>query len=126
MTITSRKLNTSNLSANEEALVRCQAALELKDRGDYAGAQKIMSPVWVGLSERPNTEHLYPSVAAEVVLSVGILTCWISNRLQLTENREVAKNLITESISYYESTGDVKKVAAARAELGYCYWWRGD
>ena len=39
--------------------------------------------------------------------------------------QEAAKNLITESIRSYESAGDVKKVAAARVELAYCYWREG-
>jgi tetratricopeptide (TPR) repeat protein len=126
MKITSLAPNVSNRSANEEALLMCQRALELKDRGNYESAQRIMRPLWSGLGERPNVTGLYPSVAAELLLTVGVLTCWIGNRLQLNETQEAAKNLITESITYYESTGDVKKMSAARSELGYCYWWRGE
>jgi tetratricopeptide (TPR) repeat protein len=37
----------------------------------------------------------------------------------------MARDLICESITFYESAGDVKKIAAARAELAYCYWWEG-
>jgi tetratricopeptide (TPR) repeat protein len=33
--------------------------------------------------------------------------------------------MITESITLYESLGDVTKVATARAELAYCYWREG-
>jgi tetratricopeptide (TPR) repeat protein len=124
--ITSPKLDTAHLTANEEALLRCQAAMEQKDRGDYEGAQEVMRPLWKDFGERPNFGGLHPSVTAEVLLSVGILTCWIGNKLQLSETQEVAKNLITESLTYYESAGDMKKVAAARSELAYCYWWKGE
>lgn len=40
--------------------------------------------------------------------------------------QEAAKNLIRESITFYESLKDIKKIAAARAELAYCYWYEGE
>lgn len=125
MTITSPRLRRSHTTANEEALDRCETALELKDKGDYDGALRIMNPLWQRVGERPEIESLHPSVSAEVLLCVGILTCWIGNKYQLIDAQENAKNLITESITYYESAGDVKKVAAARSELAYCYWSKG-
>ncbi len=125
MKITSPKLNTSHLTANEEALLKCQAALELKDRGHFEGAQDIMRPLWNRLGDRPRTENLHPSVTAEVLLSVGILTCWIGSKVQNKNSQEVARNLISESITYYESIADAKMVAVARSELGYCYWCDG-
>lgn len=45
MKITSTILGASHLTANEEALDRCQRALTLKDRGDYDSAQKVMRPL---------------------------------------------------------------------------------
>lgn len=42
MKITSSKLGTSHLSANDEALFRCRNALELKDKGSYEGARGTM------------------------------------------------------------------------------------
>jgi tetratricopeptide (TPR) repeat protein len=125
MRITSRKLNTSHLSANEEALLRCQTALDLKDTGDYSGAQEVMRPIWKRVGERPNTQHLHPSVAAEVLLSVGVLTRWIGSKNRVETAQETAKNLITESIMYYESVRDVKRIALARVELACCYWREG-
>ncbi len=125
MKITSPKLQTSHLTVNEEALVRCQTALELKDRGEYERARESMRPFWQRVGERPNVEELYPSVAAEVLLCVGILTRWIGSRNQFKESQYLARDLISEGISGFESIGDVKKVAAARAELAYCYWREG-
>lgn len=126
MTITSPKLDTSHLTANESALLRCQTALELKDKGEYEGAEAAMHPFWKGLGARPDTQALHPSIAAEVLLTVGILTGWIGSRNDIKWAQESAKNLITESITYYESVGDLKKVAAARAEIAYCYWREGE
>ena len=47
-------------------------------------------------------KELHPSVAAEVLLCAGILTGWVGSRNEIKEAQEVAKNLITESITYYE------------------------
>ncbi len=125
MKITSPKLRTSHLTANEEALLRCQTALELKDKGDFDGARKAMSPLWNRVGERPHLGGLYASVAAEVLLCVGILTGWIGSKEGIENAQEVAKNLISESINFHESVGDTKLVAASRAELAYCYWREG-
>ena len=125
MTITSPKLDTSHLTANDEALLRCQTALELKDKGNYEGSQEVMRPLWRGLGEPPETKGLYASVAAEVLLCVGVLTGWIGGKREIEEAQESAKNLITESITLYESISDVKKIAGARVELAYCYWREG-
>ncbi len=125
MRITSPQLETSHLSRNEEVVLRCQTALELKNAGNYYGAQQAMRPFWMGLGERPATIGLHPSIAAELLLCAGVLTCWIGSKNQSKEVQETAKNLISESITFYESIQDTKKVAAARAELAYCYWYAG-
>ncbi len=125
MKITLPKLQVSHRTANEEALLRCQSALDLKDRGDYEGSRKAMSPLWMRIGERPDIGGLHHSVAAEVLLCVGILTRWIGSRNQIKESQDIARDLISESITSYESAGDLKKVAAARAELAYCYWREG-
>lgn len=119
------KSELSHMTPNERALSRCQKALELKDKGDYTGAQEVMRPLWNRVGERPNTEGLHPSVAAEVLFCSGILTGWIGSRNEIKEANEWARDLLTESITYYESLQDVIRIAAVRAELGYCYWRAG-
>lgn len=125
MRITSPKLDTSHLTTNEDALLRCETALEFKDKGDYVGVHEIMGPLWRRLEDRPEIQGLHPSVAAEVLLCVGILTGWIGSRNKIKEAQEAAKNLITESITYFETVRDSKKIAAARVEIAYCYWREG-
>lgn len=125
MKINSRAFHTSHLTTNEKALVQCEAALALKDKGDYEGARKIMAPLWSCVGEQPNLNGIHPSVAAEVLLTAGILTRWIGSRNRTEGSQELAKNLITDSINYFESIGDVKKVAAARVEIACCYWREG-
>lgn len=125
MKITSPKLDTAHATPNEAALLRCQTALELKDRADYEAVQSVMRPLWKRVGERPHTEGLHSSVEAEVLLCVGILTSWLGARNENKDAQETAKNLISESISFYESVGDSRKIAAARAEIAYCYWREG-
>jgi hypothetical protein len=126
MKIALPKLHTSHSTTNEEALRSCEAALELKDKEDYAGAQDVMRDLWQGIGNRPEISELHPSVAAEVLLCVGILTSWIGSKNQINDAQEIAKNLITESVTYFESVGDVMRIAAARTEIAYCYWRQGE
>lgn len=125
MRTASPKLNASHLTINERALLRCQAALEFKDSGGYDSAQEVMRPLWRRLGDRPETATLQPSVAAEVLFCVGVLTGWIGSRNEIKEADDWARDLLTESITLFESVGDVKKVSEAQSELGYCYWRAG-
>ena len=116
---------THTIINNADASLSCESALELMDRGDYEGAQGALRPLWKGVGERPQVTGLSHSTAAEVLLCVGIVTRWIGTRDRIVESQNLAKDLISESITYYESVGDTTKVAAARAELAYCYWSAG-
>jgi tetratricopeptide (TPR) repeat protein len=115
----------SQLAANEEAIHRCETALGLKDQADVDGALKAMRPLWTYMGERPHTAELDPAATAEVFLTAGILTGWVGSREEHKEAQEEAKNLITESITYFESVGDIESVGAARAGMAYCYWRAG-
>jgi tetratricopeptide (TPR) repeat protein len=84
-----------------------------------------MRHYWSCVSEPPNTGGLDRSVAAEVLLCVGILTGWIGSKNQVSDAQEIAKNLITQSMAYFESTRDSTKVAVAQSEIAYCYWREG-
>lgn len=122
MRTTSPKLDTSHLSVNEEAELRCHTALEQKERGEYDAPLEVMFPLWKGIGHRPNTQGLSDAVAAELFLTAGILTRWIGNRNEIKEADDYARDLITESIRHFEALGDSRKVAEARTELGFCYW----
>ncbi|HKB64840.1 MAG TPA: tetratricopeptide repeat protein [Pyrinomonadaceae bacterium] len=125
MQITSPKTHTSQPLTNDEALLCCNKALELRDKGDADGALDVMQPLWKGLGQRPATAGLHPTVVPDVLLCVGILTGWIGSRNEIKEADGWAKDLITESITIYESAGDLRKVAEARSALAYCYWRAG-
>lgn len=127
MKISSRKLYTSQLTqlTNEAALQKCQSALEKRDRSDYEGARAVMRPLWNRIAERPETNGLHASVAAEVLICVGILTSWIGSKEEIEDAQEVAKNLITEGMTFYESIGDQRRVTAARVEIARRYFREG-
>lgn len=93
MKIALPKLHIPHPITNEDALRQFQLALELKDRESYQGAQNAMRRYWQGVGERPHTGGLHPSVAAEVLLCVGILTGWIGSKNQIKDAQETAKDL---------------------------------
>jgi len=119
------KTDLSHMTANERASFKCQRALELKDKADYTGALEVMRPLWNGVGEYPEIEGLHPTVAAEVLLCAGILTGWLGSKDEIKDANEWARDLLTESITYYESFQDALRIAAVHAELGYCYWRAG-
>ena len=119
------KPDLSHMTPNERAQFICERALELRDKGDYTGAQDVMRPLWNGVGDRPDIEGLRPTVAAEVLFCAGILTSLIGSRDEVKEANEWARDLLTESITYYESLQDGLRIAAVHAELGYCYWRAG-
>jgi tetratricopeptide (TPR) repeat protein len=85
-----------------------------------------MRRFWRHVGERPEIAGLHASVAAEVLLCVGILTGWIGSKTQVDDAQETAKNLISEVINYFTLISDRKKIAAAQVELAYCYWRNGE
>src|SRR5829696_1779596 len=125
MRTTSPKLDTAHLSASAEASLRCQTALDLRDRSEYDAAREVMAPLWSGIGHRPKTEGLHSTVIPEVLLTAGILTGWLGSRNEIKDADDYARDLITESITLYEALGDSKKVAEARTELAVCYWRAG-
>ncbi len=121
----SPKLDASHLSRDEEALSRCEIALEQRDNENPQGALEIMRPLWRGIGTRPDTQNLKPETAANVFLCTGILTGWIGARNQIKDAQESARNLITKSITYYESNNLTREAAEAWSEIAYCYWREG-
>jgi tetratricopeptide (TPR) repeat protein len=84
-----------------------------------------MRPLWRGVGTRPDTQELQPETAADVLFCSGVLTGWIGNSNQIKEAQEIARDLISESITYYQSNNLLSKTAEAHAELAYCYWREG-
>lgn len=125
MRTASPKLDTTDLTANQEAELRCKTALELKDRGEYDAAREALFPLWKGIGSWPDTNGLHQETVPRVLLCAGILSGWLGSLSGIKEADDFARDLITESITLFEALGDTRKVAEARAELGHCYWRAG-
>ena len=125
MKLASPRLEASHLSRDEEALSRCKIALEQRDNETPQGALEIMRPIWRGVGTQPDTQGLQPETAAYVFFCTGTLTGWIGSRHQIKDAQETARNLITKSISYYETHKLKREAAEAQSEIAYCYWREG-
>jgi tetratricopeptide (TPR) repeat protein len=121
-----RQLDNPKLSLSQRAEIRCQLAREYEDKGQYEAARHIMGELWQRIGERPQVEGLEPGTAAELLMRVGVITSWIGNCNQVTGAQETAKNLISESLSIFESLRYPKKIAEAQTELALCYWRIGE
>src|ERR1051325_11424401 len=93
------KLDISHLTLNEQAELRCRTALDLKDRNEYDAARDAMFPIRNGtIASRPNTKGLSDIVAADVLLTTGILTGWLGSRSEIKNADDYARDLISESM----------------------------
>src|SRR5215208_2028333 len=121
-----RELKNQTFSARRSAEQCCELAKQLEEKGEYEAARKVLSAQWRGIGERPKLAGLEPSTAAEVLLRAGTLTGAIGGKDQIAEAQELAKNLITESLTMFQSLSYGKKIAEAQTELALCYWRTGE
>jgi tetratricopeptide (TPR) repeat protein len=84
-----------------------------------------MGELWQRIGEHPKIERLEKSTAAEVLLRVGVITSWIGNCNQITGAQETARNLMTESLTIFQSFNYGKKIAEAQTELAWSYFKDG-
>lgn len=119
------KIDDSTRSQAEQARLRCRLAKELEESGDYEAARSAMGELWQRVGERPQLDGLDRRTAAEVLLRAGSLTGWIGSLRQLAGSQETAKNLISESLTIFETVPDSEKAAEAQTDLAYCYWREG-
>jgi DNA-binding NtrC family response regulator len=120
-----RRIDDPTLSRSERTRLRCQISKELEEAGNYEAARGVMGDLWQRIGERPQVEDLDKQTAAEVLLRAGALTGWIGSTKQIEGVQEIAKNLISESITIFESLGDMTKAAEGQTELAWCYWREG-
>jgi len=121
-----RELINPNLSVGGRAQLCCELARAFEDRGEYEEARQVLSIFWQRIGERPKLEGLDRNTAAEVLMRAGVLTGLIGSQNQITGAQETAKDLISESLTLFESLSRQKKIAEAQAELALCYWRTGE
>src|SRR4051812_28385687 len=102
-----------SLTPNERARLRCQFAKQLEDVGNYEAAREALGELWRGVGYHPVVDELDQAMAAEVILRAGVLTSWIGCMKQAEGSLEIAKDLISESLTLFESLQDILKIAEA-------------
>jgi tetratricopeptide (TPR) repeat protein len=120
-----KQLEDLGLEDEQRVLVRCSLSKRLVLIGDFEGAVEALDDYWLEGGQRPPLAGLSESAKAELLLRVGVLIGWLGSVKQVGQTQERAKNFIGESLSLFESLGDVEKAAEAQTELGYCYWREG-
>jgi tetratricopeptide (TPR) repeat protein len=104
----------------------CALAKEFENQGEYEQAREVLSGLWPRMDQRPRLTGLDQSIAAEVLMRAGALTGWIGSKNQIADAQERSKNLISESLTIFESLSYRKKIAEAQTELALCYWRTGE
>jgi tetratricopeptide (TPR) repeat protein len=120
-----QQMENPALTLNQQVELRCRAARELEDTGDYEAACEMLGEIWQGVGVRPQLEGLAADTSAEALLRVGVLTGWLGHTSQIKDAQERAKNLISESERIFASLAYMKKRLEAQTELAYCYWREG-
>ena len=77
------------------------------------------------IGERPATDQLPVDTQAEVLWRVGALSGWLGSANQIAGAQEFARDLLTESITLFESLDQQDKRAEAMGDLALCYWRSG-
>jgi tetratricopeptide (TPR) repeat protein len=101
-------------------------AREFEDRGEYENARRALTRYWRRIGEHPKVEGLESSTAGEVLLRAGVVTGLIGSKDQISHAQEKAKDLISQSLTLFQSTNYRKKIAEAQTELALCYWRTGE
>ena len=108
-----------------EARRRCEKSRELERAGDYEGARSALGKLWTRIGDRPRLAELSVDTQAEVLWRVGSLSGWFGSANQIAGAQEFARDLLTESITLFESLGEQDKRAEAMGDLALCYWRSG-
>jgi tetratricopeptide (TPR) repeat protein len=119
------QLADPNLSSSQRARQRCQLARKFENEGDYEAARKAMGDVWRQIGQRPLLEGLDEETKGAALLRAGVLTGWLGSAKQISGAQEIAKNLISESLTIFEALRQNTQAAEAQIDLAYCYWREG-
>ena len=109
----------------ETVIARCRLASKLEETGEFDLAREALGSLWQGVGQRPQTEGLPEDAKAELLLRAGTLSGWIGSAHQIPGSQEVAKDLVSQSATIFETLGLTEKAAEARVNLATCYWREG-
>ena len=117
--------NATEFSAPDNIIPLCELTKAFEEAGEFESAIETLQPFWKGVLHRPETAGLTAHAKAELLLRTGTLTGWVGSAKQVAGAQEVAKDLISESATLFETLGIAEKVAEARVDLAVCYWREG-
>ena len=117
--------NSTEISVTENIIPLCELAKNLEEAGQFESACEMLQPFWPGPPHRPDILGLPDDAKAELLLRAGTLTGWLGSAKQLPGAQEIAKDLISESGSIFETVGNSERVAESRVDLAICYWREG-
>lgn len=120
-----QQLANPSISRAERVHISCELAREMEEAGNYEAARNVLEGLWQRIGDRPNLEGLDKITAAELLLRAGSLSGWIGSARQVEGAQEVAKDLISESITLFEELQEEKRVCEAQTCLAVCYWREG-
>jgi tetratricopeptide (TPR) repeat protein len=103
----------------------CGRAHALERAGDYEGGRAALGKLWTRIGERPAVDDLSPDTRAEVLWRVGALSGWLGSANQIPGAQEFARDLLTESVTLFETLKLPDKRAEAMTDLALCYWRSG-
>jgi len=114
------------VSVESCAELACELSKQLENKGLYDDARRALEACWPQSAERPQVKDLAPAAAAELLLRAGVITSASGGTTQLSGAQETAKNLISESLSVFQSLNNQPKIDEAQVELALCYWRTGE
>ncbi|PYS67505.1 MAG: hypothetical protein DMF69_22815, partial [Acidobacteria bacterium] len=118
------KSQGSHFTIAKRAELSCSLAKQFEKTGDYYSAYEALSEFWPEPHKSPNVEGLEPLSKADILLRAGALAGWRGGA-EAEGDQEIAKDLITRSLTIYEELGATDRQAEAHGELGLCYWREG-
>lgn len=117
--------NEEKLTLNERAGLRCRLAKKLEDSGEYEAARELLRPFWPKVGESPEVKGLDKTAEAEVLLRVGALTGWLGSNAGVVGSQELAKDILSKSLSLFDEAHLASRAEESRVELAYCYFREG-
>jgi len=115
----------SGSNAVERAQNACAEANRLEKIGEYQAAYEVLAEYWPDRQAFPKLPDLPKEIAADVMLRIGALSCWMGSADQISGSQELGKDIINRALVTYETLNLPAKVAEARGDMGLCYWREG-
>lgn len=117
-------IESSPPTLSEQVEACCASARERLEAGDYdLGCAELQQ--WWTIGEWPKHSGLEDHAAAELFLTAGVLSGWVSSTKQITGGQKSAEGLLNGAIALFERLEEPTSAEEARIELACCYYRQG-